>query len=198
MRKLTKALVLILCGLMLASMCACGDDDDPGGGKNEPVRETLRSAELKILFMSDNNPKDFQTVVTAVNDKLKMDGKPYSVKFEFASGNNYTTTVESKAKSGFDAAFIHIDNAAELIERGALKADLKPYLDMHGQAIYDDVPDSAFKQVTNHANGKIFAIPRHAPIANYREVMSVRGDWMAKHGISKITTLANSKAIFRL
>jgi len=61
------------------------------------------------------------------------------------------------------------------------------------------VPETAFKQVTDRANtvnspdGAIMSIPRSVPMANDRELMMVRGDWMEAVGVNEITSLAEFK-----
>jgi hypothetical protein len=168
------------------SFAACGGIGDGGGAIT--VRTALRDTELKIVFAAENTPKDYTSVVAKINNRLAEDGKPYKVKFEFISFTNYMTNVESKAKDGYDAAWVHIDNIPDMLSKGVIKKDIKPYLDEWGQKIYDDVPDYAFSQVTS-LSGAVYAIPRHAPMANDREILMVRKDWMTAAGLQDMTTL---------
>lgn len=186
MKKIYKAILLILCMMLTFSCVACGrggDDDDV-----ITVRDKLEAVELKIIFAAENTPADFQNVVNKVNTELANDGKPYSVKFEFLSFTNYMTNVESKAKEGYDAAWVHIDNVPDMIQKGVIKKNIKPYLDEWGQKLYQEIPDYAFNQVTN-SEGAIYAVPRHAPMANDREILLVREDWMNDMGMESMTTL---------
>ena len=136
------------------------------------------------------NPRDIENVERAINAKLAKDGKPYSIDFEFVTqSNNYLTTVESMARSGYDAAWAHIDFISDMLQRGVIKSNIKPYLDRWGQKLYEEIPDYAFEQVTS-ADGSIYAIPRHAPMANDREILMVREDWMDEYEIEEMTDLA--------
>lgn len=186
MKKLGKAIILVLTCILSFSVTACGSvapEDGP-----IIVRDRLEATELKIIFASEGGPADAQAVENKINSELANDGKPYRVDFEFIQFVNYMTNVESKAKAGYDAAWVHIDNVPDMLQKGVIKKNIKPYLDVWGQKLYEEVPEYAFTQVTGK-DGGIYAVPRHAPMANDREILMVRKDWMDTLGIDSMTTL---------
>ena len=187
MKKLLKATVLFLCfSLLLPFAAACSR----GGDEQIVVRDSLEACTLRIFLASDRgNPRDIENVERAINAELARDGKPYSIDFEFViQSNNYLTNVESMARNGYDAAWSHIDFIGDMLQRGVIKSNIKPYLDKWGQKLYEEIPSYAFDQVTS-ADGSIFAIPRHAPMANDREILMVREDWMDEYAIDEMTDL---------
>ncbi len=187
MKKFLKVTVLFMCFALVFPFVACkrGGDDE-----TIVVRDKLEPCTLRIFLASDRgNPRDIENVQSAINAKLAKDGKPYTVDFEFVvQSNNYLTNVESMARSGYDAAWSHIDFIGDMLQRGVIKSNIKPYLDRWGQKLYEEIPEYAFEQVTS-ADGSIFAIPRHAPMANDREILMVREDWMDQFEIDEMTDL---------
>lgn len=172
--------------LSLVMMLTCFAFVGCGGDtvKEIPVAE-LRSTTVKVAFRGEK-PADVTNVVKAINAKLADDGKPYNVEFLFIGETNYITDVENKSKKeGLDAAFVYIDDYANLISRKTLM-NIKPYLDVYGENLVSQSPSYAWEQVTY--NGGIYAIPRDVPLADYKDTLQVRKDWMEVLDLEEINT----------
>jgi len=189
MKKFIWPVIAIMLSVILAS---CGGKGN--GDKNEldeaEVRTSLKSTTVRIVLMATQIPADANAVTAAVNRALLKDGKPYSVDIEYASDTNYSVMLEERAKQGFDAAWSHVDNIPDLLNKQVIKNNLLPYLEKWGQAILDDVPEYAFSQFTSYENGGLYAIPRHMPIADDRSRLLIRKDWMEDAGLTEVKTIA--------
>ncbi len=197
-----KFLSILLCCLLVFGVVGCrsekthtGGGTEDGGNEEPPeleeveVRDTLEATTLNILLGADQAPADARAVQTAINNELKRSGKPYTVNFEYTSISGYAVTVEDKAKNGFDAAWSHIDNIGDMLSKNVIKTNLMPYIEKWGQQILADVPEYGFAQFTDYRNGGLYAIPRHAPMADDRSRLQVRKDWMDQVGIDEIKTI---------
>ena len=182
-----KIFSLFLAILFIFCFIGCNNKpDDDEKLEKVTVRTSLKSTTINILLMSSDMPADSNTVITAVNNQLMKDGKPYQVNIEFATDTNYSVTLEDRAKTGYDAAWSHVDNISDLIEKEVIKNNLMPYLNIWGKKILEYVPRYAFDQFTNFKNDGLYAIPRSMPIANDRSRLLVRKDWMQLAGINEI------------
>lgn len=194
-------LSLILAGVTgiscMSFLSACSKDGGGGGGTTlKPIEVAeLRETTVKIAFRGEE-ANDVDNVVKAINADLKKDGRPYSVEFEFVPETNYITDIENMTKNeGLDAAFVYVDDFSSLLARGTLM-NVSPYLEQYGSALKATIKDYAWDQVTNPKDGNIYAIPRNVPLADYKETIAVRKDWMDQVGITEINTVEDVTEYF--
>ena len=192
-----KILCILISILLYCTLFACGDvKPDDNDLDDVTVRTSLKSSTVNILLMVTEIPADANNVTAAINRELLKNGKPYSVNIEYASDTNYSVTLEERAKNGYDAAWSHVDNVADLLAKNVIKNNLMPYMDAWGQAILNDVPEYAFNQFTSIANGGLYAIPRHMPTADDRSRLLIRKDWMQEAGLTEIKNIATLDQYF--
>lgn len=183
-----KTLILFLTIMIIGITTSCNKSNN-----NKIDVAPLREVEVKILLPGDDNPPGYDDVIKAINDKLKEDGKPYTVKFYFLSETEYHQMLPLRINDKYDAAWIHIDNLSYYISQGVLR-NVKPYLEKYGEVLLEHTPDYAWKQVT--VNGKIYAIPRNAPVSDSRTTLAVRKDWMDEFGMAEINTIEDLERYF--
>lgn len=158
---------------------------------SRPGVKPLSSCEVKIVLAAEGTPEDYSTVVNEINYRLMEDGRPYRIKFDFVSFNNYGTTLESKAKEKYDLGWIHVDTMTDYHSKDLL-LDIDDYYAEYGKVLKERTPAYALEQAK--INGKLYAVPRHAPVANGDSTLLLRGDWLREAGLisdtkAEITTI---------
>jgi putative aldouronate transport system substrate-binding protein len=187
LKKFTLIGLVIILFISAIFFTACRKDDD--GNIDEQV-EPLKETTVKIALRADSGqPDDYLKVQEAINKRLRDDDKPYNIAFEFLAVTDYISKIETKGKNeNLDAAFVYIDEYANLLERKTLK-NIKAILDERGKTLYAKSSDYSWKQVSSKDGSSVYAMPRHVPMASYEDTIAVRGDWMQIAGISNINSI---------
>lgn len=202
MKKQTRSISIILASVLMFSvlLSGCGQGGQaPASQSSEPASQTpaestpadetkkvdtSKEVTLKMYLLGDKS-KDFDLVYGELNKMLKEDINA-TVEVSFMGWGDYTQKYPLVFASGDEFDLIYTANWAyynnQATKGGFMEITtdmLDTYAPMTAASIYDDAWEQA------KVNGKVYMLPM-----NYKElnayVYMVRGDMMAKYGISDI------------
>ena len=190
------ALFLAL-ALAVTSMSGCqqGGTDDNSSASQDDGKKTF-DATINILFPGDA-PAGLDEVNQAVSEKMKEDGLGnFTFNYTFVPWDQYRNkrSMVRASEEDYDLMWHHSGEIPAAFPSHML-APLDDALEKYGQHLLEYIPDYAFKQSTYE--GKIYAIPRVVPSAQYDSVLSIRGDLRKKYNIPELKTLDDVETYFQ-
>lgn len=140
---------------------------------------------LNLLLLGDP-PKDLANVQAAIEAKLAADGLPFTLNFQFLPDywNKLAMTVAGGEAA--DVAWAHVNTLSDLVSKRVYQPIDEAYA-QYAPDIKANMPDYVLKAGT--VGGKLYALPRVIPMAEYRNVYNIRGDLREKYGLEPIKTL---------
>jgi putative aldouronate transport system substrate-binding protein len=156
-----------------------------GGSDAKPVTLTF--------MMPGNPPQDEANVLEAVSKKLKDDGLNYTIKTSYVADywNKLAMTVAGGTQ--VDIAWAHASTLSGLISSKVYQP-IDEAVASNAPDIKANTPDYVLKG--GSVNGKLYALPRVIPMANFPNVYNIRGDLREKYGLAPIKTISDLEKYF--
>ena len=193
-RVLLMALVLVMSLSVLLTACskpAAQPSNSPsesanGGESQEPGEAKLEPYELVILVAGDE-PKDQQTVLDAVQEKLK-DTLNVTLKVQYYPWADYQEKNKMMANAG-DKFDIYLNFGHDILPAYTRKQAIKlnDLLDQYGPALKEKISEDNWAWGT--ANGDIIAIPAQYLKDGIYTTAILRGDLREKYNCPEVTSL---------
>ncbi|MCL1988086.1 MAG: ABC transporter substrate-binding protein [Firmicutes bacterium] len=192
--------IFSLCLLMLVfALAACANDPAPaagggggaatGGGTTAATGgDTAATGDvvtLRAVFPGDP-PNDEANVLAEVNRRLLEDGYNFQINTVFVQ--DYWQNIALMIAGGeiVDVAWAHESTIADLRGRGVYQP-IDEYVDQYAPNIMAKMPD--FVRMQGSVDGRLYAIPRMIPMAQYNWLWNIRGDLREAWGVPEIRTL---------
>ncbi|MFL0267462.1 ABC transporter substrate-binding protein [Candidatus Clostridium radicumherbarum] len=183
--KISKILALVLSTATVASLAAGCSSKTASTSSGQPVTLTF--------MMPGDPPKDENNVLAAVNKQLKADGLNFNIKTSYVADywNKLAMTVAGGTE--VDIAWAHSSTLSGL----AASKVYQPIDSVFASSAPDvkaNTPDYVLKGGT--VNGKLYALPRVIPMANFDTIYNIRGDLREKYGLAPIKTISDLEKYF--
>jgi len=191
-KKLVATIIAVM--LIMASFAGCNPSGGGGGEVDERDNVApLRATEVRMLLRTADGqpPADMQRVTNEINHRLRLDGRPYTVRFFFFDETEYLSRLALSINERYDLAFMHISDFAGAMQTNLLR-DVRPFLEKYGQNLLDSVPQHAWNSVAvrGEDRDRYFLIPRNMPVSDAESFTAIRRDWMDDFGMDRVETLA--------
>lgn len=203
-RLLALVLAMVMMGLSLIGCQSSGTTTGTGDKETvktegqQPAEETAGQFDvtLKIMFPGDK-PAGQDMVNEAISAKMKEDGLGnFKFEYTFVPWDQYWNKLSMvrAAEEDYDIMWNHVTTITAGVS-DYIVAPLNDSLEKYGQNLLEYIPDYAWKQST--FDGKIYAIPRVVPNAQYDWALSIRGDLREKYNLPEIQTLDDLELYFQ-
>ena len=146
---------------------------------------TFQPCTLNILLLG-NQPGDMANVVPAIQTQLAADGLPFTLNFQFLADYWNQLALAIAGGESDDVAWAHISTLSGLVAKGVYQP-IDDAVAQYAPDVKANTPDYVLK--SGMVGGKLYALPRVIPMAEYRNCYLIRGDLREKYGIAPITTL---------
>ncbi|MCL2015493.1 MAG: extracellular solute-binding protein [Defluviitaleaceae bacterium] len=184
--------IFVLCLFVLTlALAACGTDTPAAGGGTAPATgggtapATGDVVTLRAVFPGDP-PNDEATVLAEVNRRLLEDGYNFQITTVYVQDYWQNIALMIAGGETVDIAWAHESTIADLRGRGVYQP-IDDYLEQYAPDIAAKLPDFARAQGT--IDGRLYAVPRMIPMAQYNWLWNIRGDLREEWGIPPINTL---------
>lgn len=186
MKKNVKKLAALSMSAALAAgmLAGCGNKEDAGQGGSGG--DTSEYVELKMYLLGDRTP-DFDEVYGEINNILK-EKLNCTISVDFLSWGEHDTkySLLFAGEEEFDLVFTASSwgHYEQTVSMGGFYPLTEEFVQTYAPDIWKVVPEMAWSQAK--IDGVAYMVPNYQNEFG-QDVLAVRGDLMAKYGISKIT-----------
>jgi putative aldouronate transport system substrate-binding protein len=197
-------LLLVVCLItgLVFGVIGCGTNQDNAKDEGSTAttsstqQETSSSKSTPVTLTAvfpGNPPQDESNVLSEVNKKLKADGLNIIIKTSYIADywNKLAMTVAGQTE--IDVAWAHASTLSALVAKKVYQP-IDEVFDADAPDIKANTPDYVLKGGT--INGKLYAIARVIPMAEFPNVYNIRGDLREKYGLPPIKTVSDLEKYF--
>lgn len=134
-----------------------------------------------------------QSVLKAINEKLKADGLNVEVDIKYLDDYWNKLALNIAGGTVYDLAWAHSTTLSELVAKKVYQP-IDDALKNYGPDLVKNTPDYVLKG--GKIQGKQYAMARAIPMTGFNNVYDIRGDLREKYGIPKITTVDGLESYF--
>jgi putative aldouronate transport system substrate-binding protein len=193
--------VALLTMAMLAGCSTSGgkqaDEGKTTSNTSSPASSSPNNASKEVVKLTaafpGQEPKAQQSVLKAINEKLKADGLNVEVEIKYLDDYWNKLALNIAGGTVYDLAWAHSTTLSELVAKKVYQP-IDDALKNYGPDLVKNTPDYVLKG--GKIQGKQYAIARVIPMTGFNNVYNIRGDLREKYGIPKITTVDDLESYF--